>query len=409
MINMFPPSEGEITTLNRSITPTDTDIEVSKIDIFPPAPNVAVIGDGYRRELIMYHGIEDNTLTDCTRGLRACMTSPTGYEQDPTLARNWGAGIDIHRPYTSVDHTGIIGNIQEVFKMAEEMNLMQLTGRFTDHALNTQNPHQTTKAHIGLGNVDNTSDMDKPLSTAAIEALREKHSLKPTLLFAHAGFNFNDLTDVGFYEIVPVAPATFTNNATNTLNVPFTGTGVPQTILLHVYKGEDEGVIYQVGHTVATGHIVPVARSSRTNGETWTPWFGSATTSGALSGTWTPTFTGGANVTIAQITGSNWVRSGRLINAVAQVVLQRAVATTNTNLTFAGLPFAALATANLQPSPVTFSTSGITHAWFADTNGVNFRIIRPNHVQATTDNIVFNGAVGTQTIMRINMLYRANV
>ena len=32
------------------------------------------------------------------------------------------------------------------------------------------NPHGTTKNDVGLGNVDNTSDLDKPLSTAAIEA-----------------------------------------------------------------------------------------------------------------------------------------------------------------------------------------------------------------------------------------------
>lgn len=36
----------------------------------------------------------------------------------------------------------------------------------SDHISNEQNPHNVTKAQIGLGNVDNTSDMDKPVSTA---------------------------------------------------------------------------------------------------------------------------------------------------------------------------------------------------------------------------------------------------
>ena len=36
----------------------------------------------------------------------------------------------------------------------------------TDHKNNKQNPHSVTAAQIGLGNVDNTSDMDKPVSTA---------------------------------------------------------------------------------------------------------------------------------------------------------------------------------------------------------------------------------------------------
>lgn len=33
------------------------------------------------------------------------------------------------------------------------------------------NPHGTTKSDVGLGNVDNTSDMDKPISTAVQEAI----------------------------------------------------------------------------------------------------------------------------------------------------------------------------------------------------------------------------------------------
>ena len=40
------------------------------------------------------------------------------------------------------------------------------SGNLTTHTSNTNNPHQVTKAQIGLGNVDNTSDLDKPVSTA---------------------------------------------------------------------------------------------------------------------------------------------------------------------------------------------------------------------------------------------------
>lgn len=34
------------------------------------------------------------------------------------------------------------------------------------HAQNVSNPHQVTKSQVGLGNVNNTSDEDKPVSTA---------------------------------------------------------------------------------------------------------------------------------------------------------------------------------------------------------------------------------------------------
>ena len=43
-----------------------------------------------------------------------------------------------------------------------------------DHSQATGNPHNTTKADIGLGNVDNTSDLDKPVSTATQSALNNK-------------------------------------------------------------------------------------------------------------------------------------------------------------------------------------------------------------------------------------------
>ena len=42
------------------------------------------------------------------------------------------------------------------------------------HTSNTSNPHKVTKAQIGLGNVDNTSDIDKPVSTATQSVLDTK-------------------------------------------------------------------------------------------------------------------------------------------------------------------------------------------------------------------------------------------
>ena len=44
------------------------------------------------------------------------------------------------------------------------------------HISNQQNPHNVTKAQVGLGNVDNTADIDKPISTATQSALDELDS-----------------------------------------------------------------------------------------------------------------------------------------------------------------------------------------------------------------------------------------
>lgn len=46
-----------------------------------------------------------------------------------------------------------------------------LSGSLNSHVTNTNNPHNVTKAQIGLGNVNNTADLDKPISTLTQQAL----------------------------------------------------------------------------------------------------------------------------------------------------------------------------------------------------------------------------------------------
>ena len=54
-----------------------------------------------------------------------------------------------------------------------------------NHLLNTSNPHNTTASQLGLGNVDNTSDANKPISTATQTALdlKSNKSEVATVLF----------------------------------------------------------------------------------------------------------------------------------------------------------------------------------------------------------------------------------
>jgi hypothetical protein len=68
-----------------------------------------------------------------------------------------------------------------------ELTHAELDGNFTDldgrastaaaHAASTSNPHATTKTQVGLGNADNTSDANKPVSTAQQTALNAKADL----------------------------------------------------------------------------------------------------------------------------------------------------------------------------------------------------------------------------------------
>lgn len=50
-------------------------------------------------------------------------------------------------------------------------NISEVNTDLQEHKNNHENPHAVTKQQVGLGNVDNTSDLDKPISTATGAAL----------------------------------------------------------------------------------------------------------------------------------------------------------------------------------------------------------------------------------------------
>lgn len=56
-------------------------------------------------------------------------------------------------------------------------NINTINTNISNHLADQSNPHAVTKAQVGLGNVNNTSDMDKPISTAVQTALDKKASL----------------------------------------------------------------------------------------------------------------------------------------------------------------------------------------------------------------------------------------
>lgn len=55
-------------------------------------------------------------------------------------------------------------------------NIDTVDGKIDTHIADKSNPHEVTKAQIGLGNVDNTSDLNKPISTATQTALNGKQN-----------------------------------------------------------------------------------------------------------------------------------------------------------------------------------------------------------------------------------------
>ncbi|WP_127104376.1 hypothetical protein [Pararhodobacter zhoushanensis] len=65
----------------------------------------------------------------------------------------------------------------EADKAAIDGALAENYGNIEAHKAATDNPHSVTKAQLGLGSVDNTADVDKPVSTATQAALDAKAAL----------------------------------------------------------------------------------------------------------------------------------------------------------------------------------------------------------------------------------------
>lgn len=59
-------------------------------------------------------------------------------------------------------------------EIESKADITYVDSKITTHADRVDNPHVVTKTHVGLGNVDNTSDADKPISTATQTALDGK-------------------------------------------------------------------------------------------------------------------------------------------------------------------------------------------------------------------------------------------
>ena len=66
----------------------------------------------------------------------------------------------------------------------------------TAHINNKTNPHSVTKEQVGLGNVDNTSDINKPISTATQNALDLKQNITDNTLLTDSKIIPNSINEV---------------------------------------------------------------------------------------------------------------------------------------------------------------------------------------------------------------------
>jgi hypothetical protein len=83
-------------------------------------------------------------------------------------------------------HAGSGATVSDVQQTIND-NSDDISTLFTDlnnHVTDLANPHVVTKAQVGLSVVDNTSDLDKPISTATQAALDLKASIEESIVNA---------------------------------------------------------------------------------------------------------------------------------------------------------------------------------------------------------------------------------
>lgn len=90
---------------------------------------------------------------------------------------------------------------------------------FKFHVENFDNPHNVTKNQIGLGEVDNTSDMNKPISTAMQEKIDEINQQLTTI----NGGIANAIVDAKYDLTSGRLTLTMKNGSTIVLNLPING------------------------------------------------------------------------------------------------------------------------------------------------------------------------------------------
>ena len=127
-----------------------------------------------------------------------------------------------------------------------------------NHSQVNGNPHNTTKSDIGLGNVDNTSDLNKPISTATQTALNSKQDnlgyTPENIVNKSDSYTASSSTTYASTKALVDGLATKQNILTN----PITGTGTTNYIPKFTASGTvGNSLIYDNGTNIGIGTTLP--------------------------------------------------------------------------------------------------------------------------------------------------------
>lgn len=154
-------------------------VEISKSLALGETSSTAYPGDKGKATTDKLNRIPDKLITDTVnvnQSTTEAVLNFTTYRQEAqqigrntltiTSATTSQAGL-----MSSSDKTKLDG-LKDQAGITSDINAVQTN--LETHINNKSNPHEVTKDQVGLGNVDNTSDANKPISTATQNALNSK-------------------------------------------------------------------------------------------------------------------------------------------------------------------------------------------------------------------------------------------
>lgn len=199
---LYPLAAGpRPTQLVSPYSPGDDTIILVDVSYLPPAPNLITISHDENFVTLKYESIVDeNTISGITYiegddtyvfpEMSLALRTINKYDFD-AIRENIVADVteviehidDYDNPHqVSKDQIGLgdVDNTSDVDKpisSATQTALDNITDALDSHVDDKSNPHEVTKSQVGLSNVDNTSDLSKPISTATQAALDDKADL----------------------------------------------------------------------------------------------------------------------------------------------------------------------------------------------------------------------------------------
>ena len=113
---------------------------------------------------------QQNALDTLSNSLNTAINNHVGNTNNPHRVTAEQVGLG------KVDNTS---DLEKPISVATQNAISEVVSNLDKHIADKNNPHEVTKEQIGLGRVDNTSDLEKPISTATQVALDKKAELGP--------------------------------------------------------------------------------------------------------------------------------------------------------------------------------------------------------------------------------------